>query len=201
MACSGLAMQQVCFYDYSVFGYLSFEEHCVVVYDALKSFCGQNSLQLHLVNLTRQLLGFGKSSEYPVGYLDVMITFCFWWWLIFVLPTPRKIGFCLAQALHHFAEELVQGCWHSIHSPVFGTYTSRQTWHLYGWRHQEVVRVVSRGYIISQQIHEDFVQCWILALIFRTTGPYFSWPQTAQCFQFLRRPVLLGRPNAVQTAT
>ena len=60
---------QVCCYDCELFGVASFEDHCAVVYDELKAFCAQNSLQLHMLALTRQLLGFAKSSEFPAGRL------------------------------------------------------------------------------------------------------------------------------------
>ena len=63
---------QVCFYDHELFGSLSFDDHCAAVFAALKEFCRKNSLQLHMVNITRQLLGYPKSSEYPTGFFSCM---------------------------------------------------------------------------------------------------------------------------------
>ena len=60
---------QVCCYDYGIFGCNSFEEHLSTVFAELKQFCARNSLQLHMMHLSRQLLGFTKSSEYPIGIL------------------------------------------------------------------------------------------------------------------------------------
>ncbi|CAL1132409.1 unnamed protein product [Cladocopium goreaui] len=59
--------QLVCCYDYGIFGCNSFEEHLSTVFAELKQFCARNSLQLHMMHLSRQLLGFTKSSEYPIG--------------------------------------------------------------------------------------------------------------------------------------
>lgn len=60
---------QVCCYNYGIFGCNSFEEHLSTVFAELKQFCARNSLQLHMMHLSRQLLGFTKSSEYPIGIL------------------------------------------------------------------------------------------------------------------------------------
>lgn len=69
-----LLLLQVCSYDFEIFGTSSFEQHCNVVYEELKTFCATSGFQLHMLALTRQLLGFTKSSEFPAGPLGVYLS-------------------------------------------------------------------------------------------------------------------------------
>ena len=61
---------EVCSFDFDIFGRGSFDESCDQCFGALKAFCIEHSLQLHLTHLTRALLGYSKSSEYPTGKLS-----------------------------------------------------------------------------------------------------------------------------------
>ena len=70
--CSSVEFQfclQVCLYDQAVFGDLSFENFCETCFAELKSFCAEESKTLHMSGLSRTLLGFGTSSDYPTAKL------------------------------------------------------------------------------------------------------------------------------------
>ncbi|CAL1137069.1 unnamed protein product [Cladocopium goreaui] len=58
---------QVCCFDGEVFGAGSFERLCDVCFAELKEFCRSHSMTLHMSGLTRTLLGFMRSSDYPTG--------------------------------------------------------------------------------------------------------------------------------------
>lgn len=60
---------QVCLFDHEVIGASSFEEHCEICFAQLKQYCVANGMTLHMTGLTRTLLGYMKSSCYPVGTL------------------------------------------------------------------------------------------------------------------------------------
>lgn len=60
---------QVCLYDQAVFGDLSFENFCEVCFAEFKTFCAKESKTLHMSGLSRTLLGFGTSSDYPTAKL------------------------------------------------------------------------------------------------------------------------------------
>ncbi|CAL1129744.1 unnamed protein product [Cladocopium goreaui] len=59
----------VCLYDQAVFGDLSFENFCEVCFAEFKTFCAKESKTLHMSGLSRTLLGFGTSSDYPTAKL------------------------------------------------------------------------------------------------------------------------------------
>lgn len=61
---------EVSFHDLDVvYEDRSFDKLCDDVFSDLKAFCSKRSLQLHMTGLTRALLGFGKSSDFPAGRL------------------------------------------------------------------------------------------------------------------------------------
>ncbi|CAK9038870.1 Uncharacterized protein SCF082_LOCUS22806 [Durusdinium trenchii] len=57
----------VCCYDFDLYGPGSFDFQIDNLFEDLKAFCVRNSLQLHMSGLSRTLLGFATSSEYPAG--------------------------------------------------------------------------------------------------------------------------------------
>ena len=65
---------QVCCFDGEVFGAGSFERLCDVCFAELKEFCRRHSMTLHMSGLTRTLLGFMRSSDYPTGKLCYILT-------------------------------------------------------------------------------------------------------------------------------
>ena len=67
---------QVCCFDGEVFGAGSFERLCDVCFAELKEFCRSHSMTLHMSGLTRTLLGFMRSSDYPTGKLCYILTRC-----------------------------------------------------------------------------------------------------------------------------
>lgn len=60
---------KVCCYEHELFGPLSFEDFCMVCFDELKKFCSKESKSLHMTQLSRTMLGFGKSTDYPTANL------------------------------------------------------------------------------------------------------------------------------------
>jgi len=61
---------EVCGIDHGLFCDADgFEAQIEAFFAELKTFCSANGLQLHMTALTRTLLGFPKSSEYPVAML------------------------------------------------------------------------------------------------------------------------------------
>ncbi|CAL1151623.1 unnamed protein product, partial [Cladocopium goreaui] len=67
----------VCCYDHEFFGDLSFEDFCATCFSELKEFCAKESKTLHMTQLSRPLLGFGRSSDYPTaGWFKGADTVC-----------------------------------------------------------------------------------------------------------------------------
>lgn len=62
-------MHEVCIIEFGLAGGGSFDFQCRALYSDIKKFSEEKHLQLHMTGLTRALLGFPKSSEYPVGSL------------------------------------------------------------------------------------------------------------------------------------
>ena len=92
---------QVCLIEAGAFGNAAFDALLDTCYSELQAYCAEHSLQLHMTGLTRTLVGFAKSSEFPVGTLG-----------LFAIPrveiVPKKT---LAAGAGNGvgAEELVQG--------------------------------------------------------------------------------------------
>jgi hypothetical protein len=66
---TGLKHPQICCYDHEFFGGLSFKDFCSTCFSELKQFCTTQSKTLHMTQLSRALLGFGRSSDYPTAKL------------------------------------------------------------------------------------------------------------------------------------
>ena len=60
---------EVCCFEDEVFGEGAFDHLCDVCFTELKEFCTKESMSLHMTGLTRTLLGYMKSSQYPTGTL------------------------------------------------------------------------------------------------------------------------------------
>ena len=95
----------------SFFGDLSFEDFCATCFSELKEFCAKESKTLHMTQLSRPLLGFGRSSDYPTAILFwnsnincFFVMFAGFGILIQGLPTH---GFKMFQ--NSCAEGMVQG--------------------------------------------------------------------------------------------
>lgn len=73
-----LTLAKVSFSDFEVvYETSSFDGLCEHVFADMRTFCSQNSLQLHMTGLTRTLLGFTKSSSFPAGFLGIALAFFF----------------------------------------------------------------------------------------------------------------------------
>ena len=59
---------QVCAFDYDIYDG-AFASQCEKFFDELKLFCSKRSYPLHMTHITRTLLGYSKSSEYPSAKL------------------------------------------------------------------------------------------------------------------------------------
>lgn len=64
------AHPKVCCVDFDLYGPGAFDDQCAKIFAEAKGYCSKKGLQLHMTQLTRTLLGFSKSSEYPVATLQ-----------------------------------------------------------------------------------------------------------------------------------
>ena len=53
--------------DYGLAGGGSIEVQLETIYASLSEFCRANTIPLHMENITKHLLAFGRDSDYPVG--------------------------------------------------------------------------------------------------------------------------------------
>ena len=68
------ALAQVCCFDLEVFGSGDFGALCDAFFEELKGYCTANHLQLNMCHLTRTLLGFSRSCEFPTAMLSFFFT-------------------------------------------------------------------------------------------------------------------------------
>jgi hypothetical protein len=113
---TGLKHPQVCCYDHEFFGGLSFEDFCSTCFSELKQFCTTQSKTLHMTQLSRALLGFGRSSVQRLpnskSFLN-LIQQCFGFNVCFFLVLECH------NSIHPFqtkiAKGMVQGRGHCVH--------------------------------------------------------------------------------------
>ena len=188
----------MCCYDCELFGVESFEDHCAIVYEELKAFCAQNSLQLHMLALTRQLLGFAKSSEFPAGRLVNKYRFVF-------VCFPQDLFLCceyfsIFPTQKVWSEELVQRQWHSIIATISWKGPPREVCRSgFGWRWNEnIVSSDFCGRESGKPLYANHVPCCSLALC--RGKAYFDWvrPSLHTGIQDMCWDLLLERSHPVQ---
>ena len=59
-------LPEVSCFDWEFYGG-AFDDQCAAIFGDLKDFCSRNHLSLHMTGVTRTLLGYSKSSEYPTA--------------------------------------------------------------------------------------------------------------------------------------
>jgi hypothetical protein len=59
-------LPEVSCFDWEFYGG-AFDDQCAAIFEDLKDFCSRKHLSLHMTGLTRTLLGYSKSSEYPTA--------------------------------------------------------------------------------------------------------------------------------------
>ena len=69
----GCGPSQVTLIDLGVYGTADVKMQLEVIYEELCFYCSRESLQLHMMGLTRTLVGYGSSADYPTGTLESII--------------------------------------------------------------------------------------------------------------------------------
>ena len=155
LKCSLLA--KVSLFDHEVLGELAFDKFCEVCFAELKEFCSATSHTLHMTGLTRTLLGFPKSSSYPVGTL---VKICLFFWCGGV---PVGFHFILTSSWHTpSCQELVQGCWHNLHPALFGG-SGEQSFTHFGGRYPCLLHHNSHHDCSCELFHAMRLPCWALS--------------------------------------
>ena len=120
LLCAVQKMSNPCLSKLAMFDFVytdGLEKVLDTVYTDLKEYCQTHSLQLHMQNLTKTLVGYRKSSDFPSGFLVVFGLFC---------RTCNKFAVVFGVWRYVFkvltaVKELVQGKRHGVYSWVYGT--------------------------------------------------------------------------------
>ena len=127
------------------------------VYDQLVAFAKENSLPLHMLQLSRTILGFANSWSFPAASLDVLskITFsdAFFgnFWHVF-----SKLVWAPTQGM-------VQGCWHHDFDILFGAPLRQDPWRWSRTGACHLHRIDSGMPAGLEQIFQDPLQGFTLA--------------------------------------